>query len=120
MWGGWFFKFEDYSIFHAGDTGYSNDFKETKSRLGSPKYAFIPIGAYDPEWFMAESHVNPEDAVQIMLDLGAENSFGMHWATFKLTDEDTLEPKERLDKAISNINKDNFIAPSPGSVINLD
>jgi hypothetical protein len=55
-----------------------------------------------------------------MLDLGAENSFGMHWATFKLTDEDTLEPKERLDKAISNINMDNFIAPSPGSVINLD
>ena len=120
LWGGWFFKFEDYSIFHAGDTGYSNDFKETKSRLGSPKYAFIPIGAYDPEWFMAESHVNPEDAVQIMLDLGAENSFGMHWATFKLTDEDTLEPKERLDKAITSINMDNFIAPSPGSVINLD
>ena len=120
LWGGWFFKFEDYSIFHAGDTGYSNDFKETKSRLGSPKYAFIPIGAYDPEWFMAESHVNPEDAVQIMLDLGAENSFGMHWATFKLTDEDTLEPKERLNKAISNINMDNFTAPSPGSIINLD
>ena len=69
---------------------------------------------------MAESHVNPEDAVQIMLDLGAENSFGMHWATFKLTDEDTLEPKERLDRAISNINMDSFIAPSPGSVINLD
>ena len=120
LWGGWFFKFEDYSIYHAGDTGYSNDFKDTKSKLGSPKYAFIPIGAYDPEWFMAESHVNPEDAVQIMLDLDAENSFGMHWATFKLTDEDTLEPKERLDKAISNINMDNFIAPSPGSVINLD
>ena len=69
---------------------------------------------------MAESHVNPEDAVQIMLDLDAENSFGMHWATFKLTDEDTLEPKERLDKVISNINMDNFIARSPGSVINLD
>ena len=120
LWGGWFFRFNDYSIYHAGDTGYSDDFKETRSRLGSPKYAFIPIGAYDPEWFMAESHVNPEDAVQIMLDLGAESSFGMHWATFKLTDEDTLEPKERLDKAIKNINMKNFIAPSPGSVINLD
>ena len=120
LWGGWFFKFNDYSLYHAGDTGYSNDFKETRIRLGSPKYAFIPIGAYDPEWFMAESHVNPEDAVQIMLDLGAESSFGMHWATFKLTDEDTLEPKERLDKAIKNINMKNFIAPSPGSVINLD
>ena len=120
LWGGWFFKFNDYSLYHAGDTGYSNDFKETRIRLGSPKYAFIPIGAYDPEWFMAESHVNPEDAVQIMLDLGAENSFGMHWATFKLTDEDTLEPKERLLKAINNINMGNFTAPNPGSVINLD
>ena len=120
LWGGWFFKFNDYSLYHAGDTGYSNDFKETRIRLGSPKYAFIPIGAYDPEWFMAESHVNPEDAVQIMLDLGAENSFGMHWATFKLTDEDTLEPKERLLKAINNINMGNFTAPNPGSVIDLD
>tara|TARA_B100001057_G_C22784036_1_gene924836 strand:- start:88 stop:1068 length:981 start_codon:yes stop_codon:yes gene_type:complete len=120
LWGGWFFKFNDYSIYHAGDTGYSNDFKETRSRLGSPKYAFIPIGAYDPEWFMADSHVNPEDAVQIMLDLGAERSFGMHWATFKLTDEDTFEPKERLDKAIRNLNMRDFIAPSPGLVLNLD
>ena len=120
LWGGWFIKFDDFSIFHAGDTGYSDDFKETKLRLGSPKYAFIPIGAYDPEWFMAESHVNPEDAIQIMLDLGAENSFGMHWATFKLTDEDTFEPKERLDLAMKNKNMNNFIALKPGSVINLD
>ena len=120
LWGGWFIKFDDFSIFHAGDTGYSDDFKETKLRLGSPKYAFIPIGAYDPEWFMAESHVNPEDAIQIMLDLEAENSFGMHWATFKLTDEDTFEPKERLDLAMKNKNINNFIALKPGSVINLD
>ena len=55
-----------------------------------------------------------------MLDLGAEESFGMHWATFKLTDEDTLEPKERLDKAIDNINMNNFTAPLPGSIIKLD
>ena len=69
---------------------------------------------------MAESHVNPEDAIQIMLDLEAENSFGMHWATFKLTDEDTFEPKERLDLAMKNKNMNNFIALKPGSVINLD
>ena len=120
LWGGWFFESEEINLYHAGDTGYSNDFKETRNKLGSPKYAFIPIGAYDPEWFMAESHVNPEDAVKIMLDLGAEESFGMHWATFKLTDEDTLEPKERLDKAIDNINMNNFTAPLPGSIIKLD
>jgi len=120
LWGGWFFEFNDFSIFHAGDTGYSEDFKSTRIKLGSPKYAFIPIGAYDPEWFMAESHVNPEDAVQIMLDLGAESSFGMHWATFKLTDEDTLEPRERLDAEVKNKKINSFIAPIPGSIINLD
>ena len=120
LWGGWFFEFNDFSIFHAGDTGYSEDFKSTRIKLGSPKYAFIPIGAYDPEWFMAESHVNPEDAVQIMLDLGAENSFGMHWATFKLTDEDTLEPRERLDAEVKNKKINSFIAPIPGSIIKLD
>jgi len=120
LWGGWFFKHKDYSLYHAGDTGYSKDFIDTKIKLGSPKYAFIPIGAYDPEWFMAESHVNPEDAVQIMLDLEAEKAFGMHWATFVLTDEDTIEPKIRLEKEIMKYKDLDFISVSPGSIINLD
>ena len=51
---------------------------------------------------MEESHVNPEDAVRIMIDLEAERSFGMHWATFQLTDEDTIEPKIRLEYATKN------------------
>jgi N-acyl-phosphatidylethanolamine-hydrolysing phospholipase D len=120
LWGGWFFKHKDYSFYHAGDTGYSKDFIDTKIKLGSPKYAFIPIGAYDPEWFMAESHVNPEDAVQIMLDLEAEKSFGMHWATFVLTDEDTIEPKIRLEKAMMEHKDLEFTSVVPGTVINLE
>jgi len=120
LWGGWFFNHKDYSLYHAGDTGYSKDFIDTKIKLGSPKYAFIPIGAYDPEWFMAESHVNPEDAVQIMLDLEAEKAFGMHWATFVLTDEDTIEPKIRLEKEIMKDKDLDFISVVPVSIINLD
>lgn len=120
LWGGWFFKHKDYSLYHAGDTGYSKDFIDTKIKLGSPKYAFIPIGAYDPEWFMAESHVNPEDAVQIMLDLEAEKSYGMHWATFVLTDEDTIEPKVRLEKAMMEHNDLEFTSVVPGTIINLE
>jgi len=120
LWGGWFFNHEDYSLYHAGDTGYSKDFIDTKIKLGSPKYAFIPIGAYDPEWFMAESHVNPEDAVQIMLDLEAEKAFGMHWATFTLTDEDTIEPKIRLEKEIMKFKGLDFSSVVPGSIINLE
>ena len=119
LWGGWFIKSNDYSLYHAGDTGYSNDFIETQKRLGSPKYAFLPIGAYDPEWFMAASHVNPEDSIRIMKDLGAEFSFGMHWGTFTLTAEDTLEPPQRLNEALNIDKLDNFITLKPGEVVYL-
>ena len=69
---------------------------------------------------MSDSHVNPEEAVQIMLDLQAEKGFGMHWATFTLTDEDTIEPKIRLENATSNLNNLDFISLVPGDVIDLD
>ena len=120
LWGGWFIETESLKLFHAGDTGYSDDFKTIKAKLGSPDYAFIPIGAYDPEWFMGESHVNPEDAVQIMEDLGNPNSFGMHWGTFTLTSEDTIEPKERLEVITKKKNIDNFISLTPGSLFKLN
>jgi L-ascorbate metabolism protein UlaG (beta-lactamase superfamily) len=112
-------NFNDYGMYHAGDTGYSNDFIDTKLKLGAPKYAFIPIGAYNPEWFMAESHVNPEDAIQVMLDLEAEKAFGMHWGTFALTDEDTLEPPARLKEALKSFNSPDFISLIPGKVIEI-
>ena len=120
LWGGWFIKDEDYSIYHAGDTGYSNDFKATRAKLGSPKYAFIPIGAYDPEWFMSESHVNPEEAVKIARDLNATYSYGMHWGTFTFTSEDTTEPKERLENILIEDNSINFKVISPGNLIDLE
>ena len=107
-------------MYHAGDTGYSKDFIDTRLKLGAPKYAFIPIGAYDPEWFMAESHVNPEDAVQIMIDLEAEKAFGMHWGTFALTDEDTLEPPTRLKDSLEFPNSPDFISLTPGKVIEIE
>ena len=120
LWGGWYMNFNEFGMYHAGDTGYSKDFIDTRLKLGSPKYAFIPIGAYDPEWFMAESHVNPEDAIQIMIDLQAEKAFGMHWGTFALTDEDTLEPPSRLKEALKSINSPDFISLIPGKVIEIE
>jgi len=116
LWGGWYIQYKDYALYHAGDTGYSSDFKDTKNKLGPPKYAFIPIGAYDPEWFMASSHVNPEQAVKIMIDLEAEYAFGMHWGTFVLTDEDTLEPAQRLTETLDKTTI-NFKSLKPGKVI---
>ena len=119
LWCGWVIKSKNFQYLFVGDTGYSKDFVDTKERLGSPKYAFIPIGAYDPEWFMSSSHVNPEDAVKIMLDLESDYAFGMHWGTFVLTDEDTLEPPQRLKEAIKNVKDINFSSLKPGQVIYL-
>ena len=118
LWGSWFIKNEDKNIFHAGDTGYSDDFIEIRNRLGAVDFAMIPIGAYDPQWFMSYSHVNPEEALNIAKDLDAKKSIGMHWGTFILTDEPVLEPRERLNK-ISNQNNINFYTVTPGNIIEM-
>ena len=118
LWGSWFIKNEDKNIFHAGDTGYSEDFIEIRNRLGAVDFAMIPIGAYDPQWFMSYSHVNPEEALNIAKDLNAKKSIGMHWGTFILTDEPVLEPRERLNK-ISNQTNINFYTVTPGNIIEI-
>ena len=116
LWGGWFFESSGLNLFHAGDTGYSNDFLMTKEKLGAPEYALIPIGAYSPEWFMAENHVNPKDALQIAIDLDAKNSIGMKWGTFILTAEAVTEPPQLLQSALKerDLPKDYFITLKPG------
>ena len=121
LWGGWFMQTDQLALYHAGDTGYSNDFKATYERLGAPDYSFIPIGAYDPRWFMQDSHVNPEEAVQIALDLNTPYSFGMHWGTFLLTDEPIVEPPIRLKQALNdqNLPPDFFRSPKPGQILQL-
>jgi L-ascorbate metabolism protein UlaG (beta-lactamase superfamily) len=121
LWGGWFMKNKRISIFHAGDTGYTQDFKETYTKLGSPDFAMIPIGAYSPQWFMSFSHVNPSEAVQIALDLKAKRSIGMHWGTFILTDEPVLEPPSLLNESLEklNLSKDFFQTVKPGKVLKL-
>ena len=118
LWGSWFIKSGNRNIFHAGDTGYSKDFKEIRNRLGKVDFAMIPIGAYDPEWFMSYSHVNPEEALNIARDLNAKKSIGMHWGTFILTDEPVLEPREKLKKIVLETNV-NFYTVKPGDIIEL-
>ena len=119
LWGSWFTSYNNFNIFHAGDTGYSDDFVNIKNKLGPTDFAMIPIGAYDPEWFMNYSHVNPEEAIDIAKDLGSKKSVGMHWGTFILTDEPVLEPRERL---LNNnfIQEINFTTVTPGEIIALN
>lgn len=104
LWAGWMADWDGFKFYFAGDTGYSDDFKETRNRLGTPDLAAIPIGAYAPRDFMKSSHVNPEEAVQILIDLGAPKAVPIHWGTFKLTLEPMDEPPQRLRDAIKTAN----------------
>ena len=101
LWAGWVIRRPGFQFYFAGDTGYSPDFKATRERFGPMDLAALPIGAYAPRWFMRGMHVDPDEAVQIFQDLEARYAVGMHWGTFRLTDEDMDEPPRRLASALA-------------------
>ena len=86
-------------IFFAGDTAYAPFFRDVRQRLGPIDLALLPIGAYEPRWFMQPIHMNPAEAVQAHLDLEASESVGMHFGTFQLTTEGIDEPLRALEEA---------------------
>ena len=96
LWGGFVVEGPSGRVYHAGDTAYFEGFAEIGRRFPRIDAALLPIGAYDPPWFMEKQHMNPEQAVQAFVDLGARRLVAMHWGTFKLTDEPLDEPPRRL------------------------
>ncbi len=105
LWGGYAIFAADAHLFFAGDTAYSKDFSDIRARFatrpggGDFDIALIPIGAYEPRWFMKSQHVDPTEAVRIHLDLQARQSVGIHWGTFVLTDEPLDQPPRDLAAA---------------------
>ncbi|SEJ03326.1 L-ascorbate metabolism protein UlaG, beta-lactamase superfamily [Sphingobium sp. AP50] len=117
LWGGFMLRASGRTIYFAGDTGYGTGaiFRDLRARFGPVDVAILPIGAYAPRWFMAAQHADPDDAIQIMLDLEARAAIGMHWGTFKLTDEPWDEPAQRLTAGLCarNIDAARFISMQP-------
>nr|WP_269135809.1 MBL fold metallo-hydrolase [Sporosarcina cyprini] len=94
-WGGWVIEPDNGpTVYYAGDSGYFRGFKEIGERF-SIDYCLMPIGAYEPEWFMKEQHVNPEEAIQAFLDTKAGHMIPIHFGAFMLADD---TPKEALDR----------------------
>jgi len=101
LWGGFLIDAgEGRRILFAGDTGYGPHFREIAARLSPIDLALLPIGAYEPRWFMKDIHMNPAEAVQAHLDLGARQSIAMHFGTFQLTPEGIDEPPRELATAL--------------------
>jgi L-ascorbate metabolism protein UlaG (beta-lactamase superfamily) len=122
LWVGWVLKSDTFRFLFVGDTGYAPHFKEIGEKLGPFDLAAIPIGAYEPRWFMRHHHVNPEEALQIHVDIGSKKSVAIHWGTFILTDEPLDEPPRRLAKALqeNKISQEDFLVLQHGQTILLD
>ena len=100
LWCGWSVRAGDRAVWFAGDTGYHPEFAAIGTRCGPFDLVLLPVGAYEPRWFMRPMHMNPEDAVQAYQDLRTTAPMvPMHWGTFKLTDEPLAEPPVRTAAA---------------------
>lgn len=117
LWGSFYLETKKEKIYFSGDTGYGAHFAEIYKRLGAPTLSMLSIGAYQPRWFMKEMHMNPEDAVLAHLDLQSKMSLGMHFGTFKLSDEKFEDPINDLEMAKKKLNVVNFKTINPGATI---
>ena len=130
LWGGFALFAPDCHLFFAGDTGYSRDFldmrhhfaeRQTPALGGGFDIALLPLGAYEPRWFMQAQHVNVEEAVKIHCDLGAKRSLGVHWGTFALSDEALDEPPRALaaQREAQGLTEDEFFTLAIGQTHRL-
>jgi len=101
LWGGFVLQIDKLApIYFAGDTGYGTFFNPIFKKFGPIGLAMLPIGAYEPRWFMKPVHMNPEEAVKGLLELQARHAIGIHFGTFQLSDEAIDDPVKDLKKAL--------------------
>jgi L-ascorbate metabolism protein UlaG (beta-lactamase superfamily) len=110
-------------IYVVCDSGYGDGayFRRARERQGPLRLAVLPIGAYEPRWFMRDQHMDPADAVQALIDCGAETALAHHFGTFQLTDEAIDAPVLALSEALqrAGISPQRFLALRPGQVFQL-
>jgi L-ascorbate metabolism protein UlaG (beta-lactamase superfamily) len=118
LWGGFMVRAGGKRLYFTGDSGYEDGlFAEIGRRCGAPDLAMIPIGAYEPRWFMKDAHMNPAEAVRVHREVGARRSVAMHWGTFQLTDEGFDEPVRDLAAALGP--SDDFVSLASGGSISV-
>jgi L-ascorbate metabolism protein UlaG (beta-lactamase superfamily) len=114
LWSGFVIRGPSGHAYFAGDTGWGRHFEEIAQRFGRMRVALLPIGAYEPRWFMKPAHITPAEAVDAHLVLQAGTSIGIHWATFRLSDEGELDPLRDLRAAVAAKGNPNVIVVEHG------
>jgi L-ascorbate metabolism protein UlaG (beta-lactamase superfamily) len=123
LWAGFVIETPAGRIYHVADSGYGDGyrFREARERYGPFRLAILPIGAYEPRWFMRDHHMNPQEAVAAFRDCGAAFALAHHHGTFKLTNEAIDAPVAALQQAreAAGIGADRFRVLSPGEAWEL-
>jgi len=96
LWCGYVIECQQQLVYFAGDTGFGRHFAQIRKKFGSPRLALLPIGAYQPRWFMSPIHMAPDEAVRAHEILAAKTSIAIHHGTFQLSDEGIDTPKQEL------------------------
>jgi L-ascorbate metabolism protein UlaG (beta-lactamase superfamily) len=119
LWGGFWIQSGEIKIYFAGDTGYGPHFKEIQRKFDAPDISILPIGSYEPRWFMKQQHINPEEAVLAHLDLQSRLSIATHHQTFRLSYEGYYEPVNDLKKSMiaHGVDEKSFLAPENGETV---
>ncbi len=119
LWGSFVIESEYCRIFFCGDTGYNSLFKLIKDKYGPMDLAFLPIGHYEPRWFMKDQHMNPQEALQVHFDLNSSRSVGIHFGTFQLSNEGIDQPVKDLNLALQQrkeeLGTSQFMVPEFGT-----
>jgi L-ascorbate metabolism protein UlaG (beta-lactamase superfamily) len=123
LWSSFMIAGPRHTLYIIGDTGFGGGitFRAIAQRFPSIDFAWMPIGAYEPQWFMRDQHMNPAEAVQALGIVNARRALGHHWGTFKLTNEAVETPKRDLDASVSTaqLATNRFTASRPGEVLDL-
>jgi L-ascorbate metabolism protein UlaG (beta-lactamase superfamily) len=117
LWCGYVIEAGGGTIYFAGDTGFGYHFATIRERFGAPRLALLPIGAFEPRWFMSPIHMGPEEAVRAHEILAAHTSIAIHHGTFQLADEGIDTPKQLLRACAS---RDSFLVLDNGQFVTLE
>ncbi|MNO53914.1 metal-dependent hydrolase [compost metagenome] len=122
LWLGFVLESPDGPVLFPGDSGLGPEFALIRQRFGPLRFAALPIGAYEPRWFMGRHHMNPADAVQAHRILESQCSMAIHFGTFKLSDEDQFAPPRDLAEALAaqGVDPQRFRVPQPGEHWRVD
>ncbi len=123
LWASFVIETPSGRIYFVADSGYGEGrhFLAVRERYGPLRLAILPIGAYEPRWFMRDQHMNPAESVQAFIDCGAEFALAHHHGTFQLTDEAIDAPRVALSEALvdARIPAERFRVLQPGQVWEL-